>query len=129
MLAGGMPTHAEAVTLFERRRQAWLREDLTGYLDLWADDMSFASPVHTEPLCGRDAFGDLVRQSLAFSRPLRFNVERVAVDGDWVLAEWEITIVRRVDGREITWRGMSVCRIRDGRITEWREYWNPTALA
>ena len=123
-----MPTHEEAVALFERRRDAWLREDLAGYLALWADDMTFQSPVHAEPLRGRAAFADLVRTSFAFSRPLRFEFHRIAVDGDHVLAEWTIAIERRDTGRTLEWRGMSAAVIRDGTIREWREYWNPAAL-
>jgi hypothetical protein len=60
-----MPSHEEAVALFDRRRDAWLREDLDGYLGLWAEDMTFQSPAHAEPLRGRAAFGELVRRSLA----------------------------------------------------------------
>jgi uncharacterized protein (TIGR02246 family) len=92
VIARAMLTREAAAALFERRRQAWLREDLEGYLALWSEDMTFASPVHAEPLRGRRAFADLVRQSLAMSRPLRFTVEHLAVSEDIVLAEWEITI-------------------------------------
>jgi len=115
----------EAVELFEKRRAAWLAEDLDAYLALWADEMTFQSPVHAEPLRGRDAFAALVRQSTAFARPLRFEFEHVAVSGDVVLAEWTIAIERRDTAVTIEWRGMSVCEIRDGRIRAWREYWNP----
>jgi ketosteroid isomerase-like protein len=120
-------TRDEAVTLFERRRQAWLREDLDGYLALWAEDMTFQSPVHAEPL-GRAAFGELVRQSFTFSRPLRFDFEYIAVHEAMVLAEWSIAIERRDSGRRLEWRGMSVAEIRGGLIRIWREYWNPAAL-
>lgn len=122
-----MPTRDEAVALFERRRQAWLREDVDAYLALWADDMTFQSPVHPEPL-GRAAFGDLIRQSAAFSRPLRFDFDHIAVHGPMVLAEWTIAIERRDSGQRIEWRGMSIAEIRDGLIYAWREYWNPAAL-
>lgn len=67
-----MLTREQAVTLFDKRRDAWLRGDIDAYLALFADDMTFQSPVHAEPLRGRAAFGDLVRQSFTFSRPLRF---------------------------------------------------------
>ena len=120
-----MPTHAEAVALFERRRDAWLRGDLDVYLSLWAADMTFQSPMHAEPLCGRAAFGDLVRQSFAFARPLAFDFTHIAVTGDTVLAEWRIAIERREGGRRIEWWGMSVAEVRDGLIWRWREYWNP----
>ncbi|MGH7897383.1 MAG: nuclear transport factor 2 family protein [Candidatus Binatia bacterium] len=124
-----MPSRAEAVQLFEKRRVAWLAGDLPAYLELWAEDMSFQSPVHAEPLRGKQAFADLVRQSFEFSRPLRFDFEHIAVADDVVLAEWTIAIERRDSARVIEWRGMSVAEIRDRRIVTWREYWNPAALA
>jgi hypothetical protein len=125
-----MVTLAEATRLFDARRAAWLREDLDGYLALWADDMTFAAPSHPEPLRGRAAFGELVRQSNALTRPVRFNVLHLALTGDdVVLAEWVITVEHRSSGQQITWRGMSRCTIRDGLIVEWREYWNPADLA
>lgn len=124
-----MLTHAEAVALFDRRRLAWLREDLDGYLALWADEMTFGSPVHPDPLRGRPAFAELVRRSNAMSKPLRFDVTHLAVHGNIVLAEWSIAITHRDTGRVIAWDGMSVAEIHDGLITMWREYWNPAALA
>lgn len=124
-----MPTHAEAVDLFDRRRLAWLGEDLDGYLALWADDMTFGSPVHADPLRGRAAFAELVRRSNATAKPLRFDVTHLAVHGDMVLAEWSIAMTHRETGRVIAWDGMSVAEIRDGLIRTWREYWNPAALA
>jgi uncharacterized protein (TIGR02246 family) len=120
-----MPTHPEAVALFDRRRDAWLRGDLDAYLALWADDMTFQSPVHAEPLRGRPAFADLVRQSFAFARPVAFDFAHIAVVGDVVLAEWRIAIERREGGRRIEWWGMSVAEVRGGLIRRWREYWNP----
>ena len=121
---------ADVTRLFDARRAAWLREDLDGYLALWADDMTFAAPSHPEPLRGRAAFAELVRRSNAVSRPLRFNVLHLAITGeDVVLAEWVITVEHRETRQQITWRGMSRCTIRDGLITEWREYWNPGDLA
>ena len=122
-----MLTRDAAIALFEKRRQAWLREDLDGYLALWAEDMTFQSPVHTAPL-DRAAFADLVRQSFAFSRPLHFEFDHIAVCGSMVLAEWNIAIERRDGGKRIEWRGMSIAEILDGLILTWREYWNPMAL-
>ena len=124
-----MPTRQEATLLFERRRDAWLRGDLDAYLALWAEDMTFQSPLHAEPLRGRDAFAELVGRSLATGRPVRFDLEHLAVWGDVVLAEWRIAIERRGGGGQVEWRGMSVAEMRDGRIAVWREYWNPAALA
>ena len=123
-----MLSHEDALALFERRRRAWLDGDLDGYLALWTEDMTFQSPMHAEPLRGRDAFAELVGRSLATARPVRFDLEHLAVWGDVVLAEWCIAIERRGSSRQIEWRGMSVAEMRDGRIAAWREYWNPAAL-
>ncbi len=118
----------KAIALFERRRDAWLREDADAYLELWAEDMTFQSPVHVEPLQGRAAFADLIRMSFEVSKPVRFDFHHIAVAGAMVLAEWTIAIRQRESGRDVEWRGMSVAEIRGGRILTWREYWNPAAL-
>jgi limonene-1,2-epoxide hydrolase len=121
-------THADAVALFDARRRAWLSGDLDAYLGLWAEDMTFQSPVHAEPVRGRAAFAEIVRHSMAFSRPLRFDFHHIAVQGAMVLAEWVIAIERRDTGQRLEWPGMSIAEIHDGRIVAWREYWNPTLL-
>lgn len=115
----------EAVGLFERRRAAWLAADAEAYLALWAEDMSFQSPVHDKPLVGKAAYADLIHRSLSMIRPVSFTFHAVAVAGNRVLAEWDAELEWREDGRRSSWRGMSVCELRDGLITSWREYWNP----
>jgi len=122
-------THAQAVALFERRRDAWLREDLEAYLALWAEDMTFQSPVHAEPLRGRAAFAALVRRSLERARPVRFDFTHVAVEGSMVLAEWVVAIEDRAGGRRREWWGMSVAEVHGGLLARWREYWNPADVA
>src|SRR5437667_9903828 len=119
-----MLTHAEAITLFDRRRRAWLAEDVDAYLALWAEDLRFRSPSHAEPI-GRAAFAELVRRSFATARPLRFEVTHLAVSGDIVLAEWSIAMSTRAEGRRIEWGGMSVAGRRDGPIREGPEHRQP----
>src|SRR2546428_12991150 len=111
-----MPTREEATRLFEQRRDAWLREDLDAYLALWAEDMTFQSPVHAEPLRGRSAFADLVRQAFAFARPLAFDFTHVAVAGDVVLAEWRIAVERRAGGRRGAGWGVGGAGVPGGRV-------------
>lgn len=120
-----MLTHAEALDLFARRRDAWLASDLDAYLALFAPDLTFQSPSHAEPLRGREAFAALVRSSAAHLEPKLFEFTHLAVHGEVVLAEWRIAAEHRASGRRIEWWGMSVCTIRDGMIQSWREYWNP----
>src|SRR3989442_10016309 len=103
-----MLSHDDALALFERRRRAWLDEDLNGYLALWTEDMTFQSPLHAEPLRGRSAFAELVGRSLATTRPVRFDLEHLAVWGDVVLAEWCIAIERRGSGGRGRWGGQGL---------------------
>src|SRR5207245_11392669 len=124
-----MTTREEATLLFEQRRDAWLRGDLDDYLTPCAEDMTFQSPLHAEPLRGRVSFADLVRRAFAFSRPLAFDFTHIAVVGDVVLAEWRLAVERRDGGRRIVWGGRSVAEVEGGRIRRWREYWDPDGVA
>ena len=123
-----MLTAAQADALFARRRDAWLNEDLDAYLACWAEEMTFASPVHPDGLRGREAYASLIRASAGTVRPVRFDIAHLAVRGDVVLAEWEIEAEHRASGARLRWRGMSAAEYRDGLIVWWREYWNPSAL-
>lgn len=121
-------TRDDAVELFERRRAAWLAEDLDAYLALFADDVVLQTPVGA-PVQGLSEYGALVRRAAAATRPVRFEFHRIATDGPFVLAEWTIELAVRADGRRITYRGMSTCELdAAGRIASWREYYDPADL-
>jgi uncharacterized protein (TIGR02246 family) len=121
-------TRDDAVALFERRRDAWLAEDLDGYLALFSDDVVLETPAGP-PVHGRAAYDALVRRAAAATRPVRFDFHRIATDGPFVLAEWTIELAVRRDGRRISYRGMSTCELDgSGRIVTWREYYDPATL-
>lgn len=118
----------EARAIFDRRRAAWLTEDVPGYLDCWEDDLVIEMPGRS--VRGRAAYEKLVRQSFGWARPRAFEIHHLAVDGDVALADWTISVTRRTDGAIVEWRGMSTARLRNGRIVWWREYYeDPRALA
>jgi uncharacterized protein (TIGR02246 family) len=118
---------ADARRLFDRRRRAWLDEDVDGYLDCWVEDLVLETPGRE--VRGRAAYEAMVRSSLSWAKPRTFGVHHLAVDGDVVLADWTITVERRADGEPVSWRGMSACELAGGRIVWWREYYqDPAAL-
>ena len=121
-----MPTKDEALDLFDRRRRAWLAEDVDGYLALWHEDMTIGTP--TREVVGRDAYAELVRTSFASMAPVAFDFHHVFVDGDLVAAEWTIRARHRATDAPIEWGGMSICAFEGERIKWWREYWDPGAL-
>lgn len=122
------PTPDAARAAFDRRREAWLAEDLDAYMGCWTEDMVIHVPGRT--ITGRDAYRELAAASFAWGRPVSFELHHLAVDGDVVLADWTITVARRADGAEVAWRGMSACALdADGLIVWWREYYeDPVSL-
>lgn len=118
----------DARAVFERRRRAWLAEDVEAYLACFADDVVLETPGRT--VRGRAEYEPMTRMSFAWARPVSFEFHHLGVDGDVVLADWTITVERRSDDGRVTWRGMSACELRDGVIGWWREYYqDPAALA
>jgi hypothetical protein len=134
---------AEARTVFDRRVAAWLAADIDAYMGCWHDDMQLTLPGG-RVISGIDAYRRVVEQSFAWATPVSFDVHALAVDtsiapsapadrpsvsgpalrphGDLVLADWTIRARRREDDVVVEWSGLSICELRDGRITWWREH-------
>lgn len=112
---------AEAVALMEKRRDAWVREDVNTYLHMFHDDFQF-SVNGVEVLRGRLALENGVRRSYLRFRPISWEFSEVAVDGHKVLAEWVVTMEERTTGVTRVVRAMSVSEIKDGLTTWQREY-------
>jgi hypothetical protein len=72
----GLTTEA-ARAAFDRRRAAWLAEDLDGYLDCWVDGMVIDVPGRT--ITGKAAYRDLAASSFAWARPVEFEFHHLAV--------------------------------------------------
>lgn len=115
------------MALFERRRDAWLAEDVEAYLACFADDLVLETPTGP-PVHGIEAYAAMVRRSLRAIRPVSFEFHTLAVDGPLVLAEWTIVLAARADERRMTYRGMSICELAGDRIRWWREYYDPALL-
>lgn len=115
------PAPDDARSVFARRVAAWLAEDVDAYLTCWHDDMELTLPGG-KVVRGIDRYREMVERSFAWAAPVSFDVHALAVDGDRVLADWTIRARRREDGVVVAWQGLSICELRDGRITWWREH-------
>jgi limonene-1,2-epoxide hydrolase len=111
----------EARAVFARRVAAWLAADVDAYVDCWHADMRLTLPGG-RVVEGIDAYRRLVEQSFAWAAPVSFDVHALAVDGSCVLSDWTIRARRADDDMLVEWRGLSICELRDGRITWWREH-------
>ena len=111
-------SHTEARAVFDRRVAAWLAADVDAYMDCWHDDMQVTLPGG-RVVSGIDAYRRMVERSFVWAAPVSFDVHAL---GDLVLADWTIRARRREDGVVVEWSGLSICELRDGRITWWREH-------
>src|SRR6476619_7266315 len=110
--------------MFMRRVDAWLAADLDTYMACWADDMVIELPSGL--IEGKKKYRKLVAAGFAWAEPVSFVVHHLAFEAgpnaDVALADWTIRARRRGDGVLVEWRGLSVCRLDDGKITWWREH-------
>jgi len=115
-------TVVEARAVFTRRVDAWLAQDVDAYVACWHDDMRIELPSGT--INGAAKYRKLVDASFAWAAPVSFDVHHLAIDPDSsiVFADGTLRARRRADGIVVEWRGLSVCELRDGRISWWREH-------
>jgi ketosteroid isomerase-like protein len=107
--------------VFMRRVDAWLAADLDAYMDCWADDMVIELPSGV--IEGAQKYRKLVAAGFDWAEPVAFDIHHLAfTDQGAALADWTIRARRREDDVLIEWRGLSVCELRDGKITWWREH-------
>lgn len=140
MLGDGMSTVlAGPREAFERFRDMALSGGSAGLESMLADDCvvetPFAPPGSALRFEGREAFATTVaeRQRAFFAR-IRFNdVREVAVhettDPTTAIVEYEMEAERMSDGFRASAAFVVVIGVRDGRVTLWREYQNPIAMA
>jgi uncharacterized protein (TIGR02246 family) len=115
---------AEAVSLMNKRRDAWLNRDLDGYLSLFADDFVFYAGG-VEQTRGRTALAEAVEHNYEQFNPISWDFHEIAVHGQNVLAEWTVTQEERASGARRSLKAMFICEIRDGLATWVREYRAP----
>jgi limonene-1,2-epoxide hydrolase len=116
--------HSEAVTLVEKRRDAWVNEDLETYLGLTGEDYVLEVNGHEE-LRGRVAFENMIRRNYERFLPVSWDFHEIVSHDPHVLAEWTVTMEEKRSGARWSVMGMSICEVRNGVLTWWREYRSP----
>ena len=111
----------EAVELLERRRNAWLREDVDAYLSTFAEDFVFQADG-VEESRGKASLEAIIRRSYEQFRPVNWEFHDIAVHGSNVLAEWTVTVEDRYTRATSTMNAMYISEVRNGVSTWIREY-------
>ena len=124
---GGLVGIDDAKAAFDRRRAAWLAEDLDGYIDCWVDDMVIDVPGRT--IAGKDGVTRSRRARSSGRGRWRSTSTTWRSTAMWCWPTGRSRWRADTDDTVVKWRGMSACQLRDGQIVWWREYYeDPVGL-
>jgi uncharacterized protein (TIGR02246 family) len=118
-------THDEVHQLLLRRIRAWQAGDLDAIMAGYADDI-----VHISPYGRRVGVAEIRAANeryLAEYTGFEVQLHRLVVEGDQGALEWTWSETRRADGLRRSADDAIVFVLRDGKISYWREYFDPTA--
>ena len=129
-------SRAQHVELVERLTDAWNAHDPDAIAHCYARDAVSLDVTLTDALHGRTAIRNAAAMYLRAFPDIRFEIRRVACDGDTVCEEWRATATHDGDlmglpatGRRAESIGCNVMRVgSDGRIYEETTYWDATGL-
>jgi len=128
-----MATHVDPMTTVPEQKMAEsLRDVLSGFerdgdgtlarlAELYHRDVVFRDPLQT--LRGRDAFLAMNRRIMRRARRLSFDVKDAVGSQGSAFLTWAMRYEPR-RGPTITFEGSTHARVRDGLVTEQRDYWD-----
>lgn len=111
---------------FERVKaviMGWRRKDLAAVLELCADDIVWYSHVGSPPIVGKSAMASFMEKLSDQMKVVRWRIFHYAEHGDIVFSEG-VDDFTAPDGKEVAIPYAGVFRFRDGKIVEWRDYFD-----
>ncbi len=123
-MTGNLLTRSDIETTIFTQYEKLNRGDLDGFLELWDQDAVFTFP-------GTNILGGVYRGKAEIQRffwllrqvivGLRFDINQVLVNGEYIAMEWEDS-GRTIQGEPFNNQGVTIMRLRDGRLVEARDY-------
>ena len=124
----------ELTAWFDSYLDALNAHDIPGVLEFMRDDVVYTDMAVGERMEGRVATGEFLgRMATNVSTDYRFDNEQVLIDGESFALVWTMSGTKdRGDeqagvpatGRRFDVPGVSIGRLRDGKVVEQRDYWN-----
>lgn len=105
-----------------------------GFIDMFATEgvleCPFAPPGALSSLAGKVAIAQYYKRLIAIqgSAGMVLNAIHPAEQGEHALLEYEGMVVNKRDGGSYRQRYLAVVTVSEGRLTLFREYWNPLPL-
>ncbi|NGO11491.1 nuclear transport factor 2 family protein [Streptomyces sp. HC44] len=120
--------------LYRHSLRLLLDKDIDGWVDLCDENVQFEFPYAPEgfpaTLDGRASVADYLRDY-----PDHFDLREIpslqiheTTDQDTIVAEWRGKGRMVATGAPYDMPYVAVVTVRDGRITHYRDYWNPAAI-
>ncbi len=129
-----MPAHTSPADLYRHSLQLLLDKNIPEWGDLWAEDgvmeFPFAPQGWPERLEGKEAIAAYMRHYPDHIDLHDFPDVRIhqTIAPETIVVEMR-GVGRLVEtGSSFTMRYIAVVTVQDGRITSYRDYWNPLAL-
>lgn len=129
-----MPAHASATDLYRHSLQLLLDKNIAAWVSLWAEDgvmdFPFAPQGWPERLEGKDAIAAYMRHYPDHIDLHHFPDLRILQTTTPETIVVEMSAVGRLveTGSPFDMRYIAVVTVQDGRITSYRDYWNPLAV-
>jgi limonene-1,2-epoxide hydrolase len=98
---------------------AWTTRDMTRILPFLADDCVYRMTETTPPVNGHDGVVQRLKQWLEDSALVEFKILDAKAEGPIVITH---RIDRFVTKQPLTWEGVGVFFVKDGKIKEWSDY-------
>lgn len=119
----------------ERLTEVWNGGDVEAVGTVFHRDAVFRDMAFGVERRGLEEIRGLFAQTWDGLPDLRSELHRTVAEGEWVALEWTLTGTHDGDspdlpatGRSVSLRGVSVLRIRDGKITRQRDYYDRAAF-
>ncbi|WFB06222.1 nuclear transport factor 2 family protein [Streptomyces sp. LX-29] len=129
-----MPAHASPADLYRHSLRLLLEKDIPAWVGLWAEhgvmEFPFAPPGWPERLEGRAAIADYMRPYPDHIDLRDFPDLRIhqTTDPGTIVVETR-GVGRMVEtGEPFDMTYVAVVSVEDGRLTSYRDYWNPLAV-
>jgi ketosteroid isomerase-like protein len=112
----------DAVSFVEGYGRTWELWDLSGWVDLFTDDVVYVDHPTQQSVVGRTALEAYVRKEAAEQGAVNVRMGSPVVEGDRVAGEFWVTATS--ESKPATLVGGFIARLEpDGRCSYFREYW------
>lgn len=101
----------------------WRRKDLPAVLEACADDIVWYSHVGSPPIVGKTTMQGFMEKLSDQMKVVRWRIFHYAEAGDVVFTEG-VDDFTAPDGKNVAIPYAGVFRFRDGKIIEWRDYFD-----